>query len=132
KRASLRRRAAIGPWARGAARDYVVCRNIFRSARYDRSGFLALMRASGGAKADLQWEPAMFSKEFAHTLVQATNALQQDQSGSQLPIAKHLLNVLRGLSIEVQRLQVQVSVAPSSIVLQAGSGSIAINSSGSV
>ncbi len=74
----------------------------------------------------------MFSKEFANSLNQSITAMQQDRTAAQLPAVQHLTNVLRVLWREVERLERQVSVSPTQIVLKCGDASITLKTDGTI
>ena len=74
----------------------------------------------------------MFSKEFANSLNQSINALQQDRNAAQQPAVQHLTNVLRVLWREVERLEHQVSVSANEIVLKNGDATIILKRDGTI
>lgn len=74
----------------------------------------------------------MFSKEFANSLNQSITAMQQDRTAAQLPAVQHLTNVLRVLWREVERLERQVSVSATQIVLKSGDASITLKTDGTI
>jgi hypothetical protein len=79
-----------------------------------------------------EWEAAVFSKEFANALNQATSAMQQDQAVRQLPAVQHLTDVLRTLWREVERLERQVAVSSNEIIIKTGGASIVLKADGSI
>jgi hypothetical protein len=74
----------------------------------------------------------MFSKEFANSLNQSINAMQQDRNVAQQPEVQHLTNVLRVLWREVERLERQVSVSANEIVLKSGSATVTLKADGTI